>query len=158
MAAFSPLSEVWRTTPESSPLPAQPPRSNPPVRLTQSKSGPTQARSLGPTRPIRARAVVRLMLGRDSAGVRRLPVFGVRAAHGTNSRTAPLFSRMPELLRALARRPAASSLPRTAAEGTRRPSSLPPRPAAWERRHWSKQAPPQGCPRRDAHLSAIRVS
>jgi hypothetical protein len=31
-----------------------------------------------------------LVLDRDSTGVQHLPVSGVRAAHGTNSRAAPL--------------------------------------------------------------------
>jgi hypothetical protein len=61
----------------------------------------------GPLRPAQSPSGPRSSVRRwDSTGVRRLPVFDVRVAQGTNSRAAPLFSRVPEPLRALARRPA----------------------------------------------------
>jgi hypothetical protein len=68
--------------------------------------GPTRTRP-SPLRPAQSPSGPRSSVHRrDSTGVRCLPVFGVRAAHDTNSRAAPLFSRVPEPLCALARRPA----------------------------------------------------
>jgi hypothetical protein len=82
MATFSPFSEVWRTTPDSSLSSAQPPHSKPtsPLKLSPS-DWPDPSPLVGPTRPIRARAAAYLVLHRDSTGVWRFPVLGVRARH-----------------------------------------------------------------------------
>jgi hypothetical protein len=139
MATFSPFSEVWRTTPNSSISPAQPPRPNPLVRLSS-------AQLLFPTpsspRPLQAQPRAR-RAGPYGAVVRLVPDpdWGIPPSPRHPSASEPGTVRSL-VLRAF-KTPYRCLLP-----ALRRPSTE-------RRRRHRSQAPPRCPTERGSHRSAV---